>query len=619
MNKTGRLLSLLLILSFPAAIFGADAPPTADDLISAAKKSMGGPAWDQIVTWHEKDKGTAGGLTGTAESWIDFPTMHNSGGFVLQALSGGSGWDGTQVWTTDSSKEVRIEASQESVAQAMQDAYRNSYAFFFSGRYPDTREYAGTRKADGKTYEAVKVTPKDADPFEIWFDPATHRIDREVQLTGAQPHTFLLSDYAPVGGIIAPHKSIDRVANDPKFDIVLEATSIELLGPEPIDRYAPPPPPVNTAQFPAGQDSVTMPFRLLNNHIYLDASINGHAPIPFMFDTGATNVIDDDTAKSVGVTVKGALPGGGFGDKIVPSGIAKVKSVSLGGLTLPDQVFTTESSPGWIAVEGIKSGGLVGYEFAKRTVLTIDYAKRTMTFTKQTVFHPPDGVTPVSFTFSDHTPMLPALLDGISGEFELDTGSRGALTLMAPFVQANGLIDRYHATVSGTVGYGVGGPAKALLGRAGTLTIGPVTINGPVTEIATNKSGGGNETHTAGNIGGDILKRFTVTLDYAHRLVWFQPNAANDQPEIYDRSGLWISRAVDGGIEISDVTTNGPGAKAGLVVGDEILTIDGKPAKAIAIYDLRENFKGAVGTTFKLEVKGKSGRKDVSLTLADQV
>ena len=594
-------------------------PPTAEGLIAAAKEATGGTAWDKIVTWHEKGAGTAGGLDGSYEDWMDLPSLHNSTQYVIGPMSGGAGWDGKQVWTTDSSGEVRIEASEEAVADAMQDAYRSAYALFFPGRVAATAAYAGTRHAEGTTYDAVKLTPQNADPFEVWFDPATHRIAREVQLTGDQPHTFIFSDYAPFGGIWAPRKTIMRVAGDPKFDIVFQTSSIVLGGPEEISRYAPPPPPVDTSKWPPGKDSVTLPFQLINNHIYLEASLNGHAPVLFMFDTGATNVIVAEDAKSFGIAAKGALPGGGFGDKVVPFGVAKVKSVSLGGFALADQVFTTEPGATWVAVEGINSDGLVGYEFAKRAVLTIDYAKRTMTFTKPKAFHPPAGVESIAFTFSSHTPMVPGTIDGITGQFELDTGSRGALTLMTPFVKAHGLIARDHATIRGTTGYGVGGPATALIGRAGRLTLGPVAVDAPVVEISTNQSGGGSETHTAGNIGGDILKRFTVTLDYAHRLLWLQPNQPADQPEVFDRSGLWIMRAGDGGIDVADVTTDSPAAKLGLVRGDEIVSVNGKPARDIPLYGLREEFKSAPGTAFELALKRAGGKKSVTLVLADQV
>jgi len=300
-----------------------------------------------------------------------------------------------------------------------------------------------------------------------------------------------------------------------------------------------------------------------------------------------------------------------------------VKSVSLGGLTLPDQVFGTVNQTGWIAVEGADSAGLLGYEFVKRAVLSIDYASRTMTFTKQDAFHAPAGVTAIPFTFSAHIPMVAGTLDGFAGEFEIDTGSRGALTVMAPFADAHALINQYHANRSATVGYGIGGPSKALLARAGKLGIGPVAIDAPVAEIVTDKGGAANSARTAGNIGGDLLKRFTVTLDYAHQKLWLQPNALAAQREVFDRSGLWIARAADGAIQVADVTTASAAAASGLQAGDEIVDVNGKSAKSVALYDLREEFKGSVGTKFTLRVKGKEGdrqaERTVIVTLADQV
>jgi C-terminal processing protease CtpA/Prc len=51
--------------------------------------------------------------------------------------------------------------------------------------------------------------------------------------------------------------------------------------------------------------------------------------------------------------------------------------------------------------------------------------------------------------------------------------------------------------------------------------------------------------------------------------------------------------------------------------------VNGKSAKNVPLYDLREEFKGAVGTQFTLRVRGKQGdhqgERTVILTLADQV
>jgi hypothetical protein len=608
----------LVALALCASAHAAQ-PDRAESLIAAAKQAMGGSAWDKVVTWHETGRLAAGGLEGSYESWEDFGSLHNSGSFVLGPQTGSQGWDGTQAWTTDSSKEVRIETSGEAVAQAIQDAYREGYALFFPQRFASTREYVGTRHADGISFPAVKITPQGSEPFEVWFDPATHRVAREVQLTGWQPHTFILSDFSRIEGVLAPNRTIDRVGNDPKYDTVTTATAIDLSGPQLATRYAPPPPPANSAEWPAGQRAVSVPFRLLNNHIYVDASINGKPPEAFVFDTGATDILETGAAKRLGIAVEGALPGGGFGDKIAAFGFAKVRSVSLGGLTLPDQVFGDMDLSGLIAVEGTDSAGLLGYEFVKRAVLTIDYANRTLTFTKQDAFVPPARATAIPFTFAAHIPMIAGTLDGLRGEFELDTGARGALTVMAPFAAQHDLIGRYRASRSATVGYGVGGPSKALLARASRLDIAGVTIDAPVTEIVTDKGGAAEAARTAGNIGGDILKRFTVTLDYAHEKLWLEPNALAKQREVFDRSGIWIGRATDGAISIGDIVAGSAAAASGLSVGDEILSVNGKGAKDIALYDLREQFKGAVGTQFTLRIKGKLGERTVAMALADQV
>jgi C-terminal processing protease CtpA/Prc len=135
----------------------------------------------------------------------------------------------------------------------------------------------------------------------------------------------------------------------------------------------------------------------------------------------------------------------------------------------------------------------------------------------------------------------------------------------------------------------------------------------------TDKGGAAEAAHTAGNIGGDILKRFTVVLDYAHQKLWLEPNALNMQREVFDRSGLWVGRAADGGISVIDVVAGSAAATSGIRAGDEILSVNGKNAHDVALYELRDQFKGAVGTRFMLQIKSKQGERTAALALADQV
>ena len=589
----------------------------ANALFAAAKQAMGGAALDQVTTWDERGRLTAGGLSGTYETVADLPGQKQALSYVLGPDKGGQGWDGQKAWTTDASGQVRVETSREAEAAAIQQVYISTNAFLFRNRWPAETSYVGKKTADGVSYDVVRVTPKGAEPMEIWFDPATHLVAREIQLTGAQPQTYLLSDWKQMGAIRAPAKTIVRVGGNPKFDQIVEVEHVDQNKAMPPDRFGPPPPPAYDAIFPAKKTSVTVPFRLINNHIYLEASINGAPPQPFVFDTGATNFFDHKHAEALEVKVEGALPGGGFGSDIASTGLAKVSTVSVGGLTLKDQVFAADDSTKWIAVEGADSAGLLGYEFAKRAVTTIDYAGRTITFTKPDAFKAPDAPS-IAFKFDGHIPMVEASVDGASGEFEIDTGARSALTLMRPFAEAHGLIAKYKATHTATTGYGVGGPSRALLARPGDLTIGSTTLKNPVADLVMDKAGAAAAARTAGNIGGDILKRFTVTLDYGHQKLWLAPNALSAEPDVFDRSGIWISRAPDGNILIADVSGDSAATKAGLKIGQVIRAVDGKPASSIALYDLRELFKGKPGTVFTLTVAGLPER-NVKLSLADQV
>jgi hypothetical protein len=69
----------------------------------------------------------------------------------------------------------------------------------------------------------------------------------------------------------------------------------------------------------------------------------------------------------------------------------------------------------------------------------------------------------------------------------------------------------------------------------------------------------------------------------------------------------WIPRRERGITRLSQhpVATESAAAGIGFAAGDEIVSVKGKSAKDVALYDLREEFKNAVGTKFELRVKEK--------------
>jgi hypothetical protein len=263
---------------------------------------------------------------------------------------------------------------------------------------------------------------------------------------------------------------------------------------------------------------------------------------------------------------------------------------------------------------------MLGYEFFARFVTRVDYGARTLTFFDKAHFDPKDAGTPVPMRLYHQFPEVLGSYDGIPGRFGIDTGSRMTLMLTGPFVRQNDLRAKATSGNEAMVGWGVGGPSRAFVTRGGELKLGDVTVDNPITAFSIDKGGAGASEAFPNNVGGGILKRFVVTFDYDHNLMYLKPIA---QPvadlDAFDRSGMWINQ-VDGGVKIFDVTKGGPAEQAGLAKGDEIVAVDGKPANAIPLSELRQQLRdGKPGTVITFTVKTGAGTKTVAVTLRDLI
>jgi C-terminal processing protease CtpA/Prc len=116
------------------------------------------------------------------------------------------------------------------------------------------------------------------------------------------------------------------------------------------------------------------------------------------------------------------------------------------------------------------------------------------------------------------------------------------------------------------------------------------------------------------------LKRFVVTFDYAHKLMYLK-RITPTPPDVgtFDRSGLWIN-AKGGGYTVTDVAKGSAGERAGITVDDVITAIDGKPARDEELSDVRRMLRERPsGTQVRLVVKHGIESRPVSLILDDQI
>ena len=285
-----------------------------------------------------------------------------------------------------------------------------------------------------------------------------------------------------------------------------------------------------TARINDASGITRIPFDLVNNHIYADGTIDGKKA-RFLVDTGGSNVLTPAAAAKFGIKGEGDLPGRGVGDEAVKAQLAHVGEVTLGGASLAKPVFVILDLGPLTSVEGVDFDGLVGYEMFRRFGVTIDYAGHTLTLAEPAKFTPPAGASVVPFELSDTTPLVAGTLDGAPVRMSVDTGSRASLSMHSPFVREHGLVAQYNAAPEAVVGWGVGGPSRGRPAHFGTLKLGDREINGVVGDLYTGDKGAFANPDMSGNLGGGVLRRFTVAFDYGAKRMYLAPNADFAKPD----------------------------------------------------------------------------------------
>lgn len=559
------------------------------------------------------------GMDGTSKRDMDLATGAYADDARIGFLIGGGGYDGQTPWMRDLSGANTAQEGGDRVQLAVNEAYRNANAWWRADRGGADLRYVARETIDGKSLDHLLVTPQGGKPFDAWFDVQSHLLDRigEIRLFFWTRVSY--SDWRPEGGLMLAHKALvdPGLGADAQETYQLRQVSV---GPaRPLEAYARPTAAPTGAEIGGGQASITLPFRLLNNHIYIEGRVNGKGPFTFIVDTGGHNLLSPTLAKAAGVTVSGSSVGSGAGEKTVTSGFAPVKEIAFGPLRMTDQTAIIQSvyEP---EIEGIPVDGMVGFELFRRFAVRIDYGARTITFTDPKRFEPGDAGVAMHFRFYDHLPQIEGDVDGLPAVFDIDTGSRSQIDVTTPFAARNGLYARYPKQALATTGWGVGGPTQDYMVRLPSLSLGGVRVGDVPSGLSDSKRGSISDANFGGNVGSGLLRRFVVTFDYAHQTMWLKP--LDPQPadaSAYDRSGMWIN-ASPAGFTVLSLVAKGPAAEAGLKSGDVITALNGKPARMEELSDARILLRDLpAGTHVPVEIRRDGQPMKLQIVLRDLI
>lgn len=353
-------------------------------------------------------------------------------------------------------------------------------------------------------------------------------------------------------------------------------------------------PVAKTPQLPA-----TVPFELHSNHVSFWVC-RGETPAMYVLDTGAgQSIIDLGLANSLGIETNSTFRATGAGAGSVAAAQIRRDSVTIPGASISVPIDIAIDLATIAGPEGGTMQGILGADFIARFTVALDYRHQEMRLYDRATFTYSGPGTTVPFTLMNNNfirvKTTVGLADGasIDGEMIVDVGSSLALALSKPFVEGNRLRERVGPTVHRPSGRGAGGTSFADIGRVASLKIGGVTIEKPVTYLYGDSAGVfSSSVNGAGNIGGEILRRFTVYFDYRARHMIFEPHEGTSEPFETDMSGLQLAVNRDNsGFTVDFVVAQSPASELGMKKGDHIVQIDGKPTTREMLEDLRTRFK----------------------------
>lgn len=349
------------------------------------------------------------------------------------------------------------------------------------------------------------------------------------------------------------------------------------------------------AALPRPGDSLRIPFRFVGNQVRLDATINGAGPFHLILDTGmpipGVLLLENERVKGLHlqdsggrVPVAGAGGEGASGEAVMASGL----SIELGDLKLEkSSALVTPRPRGFPStIDGVIGGSLF-FDY----VVRIDREHERLDLLRPGTWTPPEGASIVPLDRQDGKIFVDVKVavgdeEPVAAHVVIDTGAGHAISLNA---REDGRFAPPKGSIDSSLGRGMKGVVLGKSGRVRRIELGSFAFENVVAAFPIDKyqRPGGADFHD-GNLGEEILKRFTVTFDYAGKRMALEKGKGFDEAFEHEMLGCDLEWEENGAMAVHDVMPNSPAASAGIEDGDRVLAIDGRALDALGESGVRK-------------------------------
>lgn len=349
--------------------------------------------------------------------------------------------------------------------------------------------------------------------------------------------------------------------------------------------------------FEGSRERDRLSFELVHNLTVIQVTIDGRGVYNFILDTGVGPLIITDPAL-VASLYSGEFPtyrirGRGVGPELeayvinnLKVGVGRYGRGELSAVLLKNDPF------GLSGYVGMPVHGLIGSDFFRSYQVRIDYAGKRLRFYSPSARLPKRGER-VALTIIKDKPYIPVVFKqpGRSDSLLLlvDSGAGHAVSLDLRDDDQHLFPEK---TIAANLGIGLGGPISGHIGRFPEVQVGDFRFGNIIAAYPhySDQQLYLLMTEKPGSIGGELLRRFTVTFDYSRQEMYLRKNKHFREPFEHDMSGMEIYGLNTGEKRffISRIEAGSPAEKAGFRVDDEILSINFEPIERYTLQKINQ-------------------------------
>ncbi|WP_298778139.1 aspartyl protease family protein [uncultured Polaribacter sp.] len=392
-------------------------------------------------------------------------------------------------------------------------------------------------------------------------------------------------------------------------------------------------------------------FKLINNLIIIPLEIN-NKKLSFILDTGVNKTILFNISQndSIGLNSVKKVALQGLGEGVAVNAlVSKNNKLSLKKMKgYNETVYVVLNDYfDFSAKMGVTIHGIIGYNLLKNFIVKINYRSKVIDFYNPKLYNYKNCNKCETFplSFFRKKPYIDAKvqLDTIGSKLTdvkllVDSGGSDAIWLFEGTKKNIQTPIRFFKDI---LGEGLSGTIYGNRSRIPKIKLGSFEIKKPTVSFLDSVS-----THNArhfksrnGSIGGNVLKRFKVWIDYPNKKMVLKKNASFKDEFNYNMSGLDVMyygkqlvKEIDEKVHantfknqnnqrnsinlitrysyefkplfmIRNVVKNSPADKVGIKKGDFILKINNKPAHQFKLSDIINKFQEKVNKKVRITVK----------------